>query len=132
VTDDELIQGFESGDLPVELFTHAEHVRVGWWYVRQEPILLALARFKAALRRYATGKGKPDRYHETITIAYMLLIAERLAGVREMAWPEFAARNPDLLQWQPSILAQFYREDVLASAKAREVFVLPEPALAVF
>jgi hypothetical protein len=125
VTDSELIQGFESGDLDTELFTHAEHVRAGWWYLQHEPLLLALARFKTVLRRYATGKGKPERYHETITIAYMLLIAERLAGARELPWPEFAARHPDLLQWPPSILAQYYGDEVLASSRAREVFVLP-------
>ena len=125
MTDDELVRGFESGDLPTDAFTHAEHVRVGWWYLKQDPILLAIARFRTALQRYATGKGKPERYHETITIAYLLLIAERLAGARDLSWPEFATRNPDLLQWSPSILAQFYADEVLASERARQVFVLP-------
>jgi hypothetical protein len=125
MTDEELVQGFESGDLPTDLFTHAEHVRVAWWYLKQEPLLFALARFRATLQRFAAGKGKPARYHETITIAYMLLIAERLAGSRALAWTEFAARNPDLLLWQPSILTQYYADDVLASAQARERFVLP-------
>jgi len=127
MTDDELIQGFESGDLPTELFTHAEHVRVAWWYLTHEPLLVALARFKTALQRYASGKGRADRYHETITIAYMLLISERLGAAAEPGWAAFAARNPDLLEWQPSILSRFYPEDVLASAKAREAFVLPSP-----
>jgi hypothetical protein len=126
MTDDELIQGFESGDLPTDLFTHAEHVRAGWCYARRYPILEALTRFKTTLKRYATGKGKPERYHETITIAYLLLIAERLASSRDLSWEEFAARHADLLQWQPSILAQFYPEDVLASPRAKEVFVLPD------
>ena len=125
MTDSELIQGFESGDLDSELFTHAEHVRAGWWYLQHEPLLLALARFKTVLCRYATGKGKPDRYHETITIAFMLLIAERLAGARDLPWPEFAARNPDLLQWQPSVLSRFYPDEMIASDAARRGFVLP-------
>lgn len=125
MTDEELVLGFESGDLPTELFTHAEHVRVAWWYLQHEPLLLALARFRTTLRRFAAGKGKPERYHETITFAYMLLIAERLGGARELSWPDFAARHPDLLEWQPSILTQYYADDVLASAQARETFVLP-------
>jgi hypothetical protein len=129
MTDEELVQAFESGALPSEAFPHAAHVRVAWWYVRRYPILTALARFRTALQRFAAGKGKPERYHETITIAYMLLIAERLASSRELAWDEFAARNGDLLQWQPSVLAQFYSEDALASARAREVFVLPAEKL---
>jgi len=124
--DESLVQLFERGEVPPGGFHHGDHVRVAWWYLKQDSILLALARFRTALQRFAAGKGRPERYHETITIAYMLLIAERLAGARDLSWPEFAARNPDLLQWQPSILARFYADEVLASAKAREVFVLPE------
>lgn len=126
MTDDELVQAFESGELPTEAFTHAEHVRAAWCYVRRDPILVALARFRTTLQRFAAGKGRPERYHETITIAYMLLIAERLASTRELTWDEFAARNGDLLQWEPSVLAQFYSKEALASPRAREVFVLPE------
>jgi len=123
MTDEALIDAFESGTL--EDFPHELHVRMAWCYLRRDPILVALPRFKAALRRFAAGKGKADRYHETITVAFMLLIFERIGGDRELSWPEFAARNPDLLRWHPSPLAAFYADDVLASARAREVFVLP-------
>jgi len=122
MTDDDLLQAFESGRL--EDFPHELHVRTAWCYLRRDPILVALPRFRAALRRFAAGKGKAERYHETITVAFMLLIAERLGGVRELPWEAFAARNPDLLQWTPSPLAAFYPEDVLASPQARDVFVL--------
>jgi hypothetical protein len=33
-----------------------------------------------------------------MTIAYMLLITERLATSRDLSWDDFAARNADLLQ----------------------------------
>jgi hypothetical protein len=124
VTDDELVQAFEAGTL--DEFPHESHVRVAWWYLRHDPILIALPRFRGALQRFAAGKGKPDRYHETITVAFMLLIAERLADARHLGWTDFAARNPDLLRRQPSVLAQFYSDDVLASDLARRSFVLPD------
>jgi hypothetical protein len=124
MTDEELVQGFESGAL--EDFPHESHVRAAWCYLRRDPILVALPRFKAALQRFAAGKGTPDRYHETITVAFMLLIAERLGAARDLLWDEFAARNPDLLRREPSALAAFYAADVLASARAREAFVVPE------
>lgn len=122
MTDDELLQAFESGAL--EEFPHASHVRVGWCYVTRRPILDALPRFRAALQRFAAGKGKPERYHETITIALLLLIAERRGAAGE-AWEAFAARNPDLLQWPCPALARFYSSDALDSSRARETFVLP-------
>jgi hypothetical protein len=124
MTDVELVQAFESGTL--EEFPHESHVRVAWWYLTQDPILVALPRFRAALQRFAAGKGKPERYHETITVAFMLLIADRLAADRGVTWPAFASRHPDLLQWQPSPLAPFYSEELLASPRAREAFVMPD------
>jgi hypothetical protein len=50
-----------------------------------------LYRFRAALQRFAAGKGRPERYHETITIALLLLIADRRGDAGE-TWEEFAAR----------------------------------------
>src|SRR6478672_8605489 len=106
MTDDELLRGFESCAL--EDFPHESHVRVAWCYLKREPLLLALARFRSGLQRFAAAKGKPERYHETITVAFMLLIAERLEDARELEWDDFAARHPELLRWQPSILSRFY------------------------
>jgi hypothetical protein len=70
------------------------------------------------------AKGKPDRYHETITIALLLLIAERSRDGE--AWETFAASNPDLLQWPCPALLRFYSGEVLESARARESFVMPD------
>ena len=124
--DQELVEAFESTTLPGDQFPHAAHVRVGWFYLCHHPLLEAMVRFKVALQRFATAQGKPERYHETITIAYLLLIAERLAGARGLSWLEFAERNPDLLRWQPSVLARYYTDDTLWSERARQVFVMPD------
>jgi hypothetical protein len=123
MNDEELVQAFEACTLAD--FPHEAHVRVAWCYLRESSLLVALPRFRAALRRFAAAKGEAQRYHETITVAFMLLIAERLEGSRDLAWPAFAARYPDLLRRTPSILARFYSPDVLASPRARETFVFP-------
>jgi hypothetical protein len=123
MTDDELMQGFESGTL--DEYPHVSHVRVAWCHLGRDPILIALARFRAALKRFAAGKGKPDRYHETITIALLLMIADRRGPAGE-SWDGFAARNPDLLQWPCPALTDLYGDGLLDSPRAREMFVLPE------
>lgn len=120
--DEELIRKFEAATL--DDFPHAAHVRVAWWYVTHEPLLGGMARFRASLRRFAAAKGTPGRYHETITIALLLLIADRRREGE--SWDGFASRNPDLLQWPCPALTALYGRAALDSPRAREVFVLPD------
>lgn len=127
IDDESLIESFEAGREPAGGFHHAEHVRVAWWYLRQHPWPEALIRFSKALRAFAAAQGKPGLFHETITGAFILVINERLdAGGRQGSWTEFAAANPDLLTWRPSVLDRYYRPGTLASERARRSFVLPD------
>jgi len=119
--DADLVRGFE--DATLAEFPHADHVHVAWYYVTHEPLLVAVARMREGLQRFAAAKGKPDRYHETITVAFVLLVADRWREAE--AWEAFAARNPDLLEWPCRALTQLYPADVLASPRAREAFVAP-------
>lgn len=122
----ELMTAFETGTLNPAGFHHRDHVQLAWAHLRHYPPLVALERFGAGLRQAARAAGKPERYHETITWAYLLLINERMerAG-RDLPWDEFARRNPDLLRWKPSVLETYYSREVLGSDLARRVFVLP-------
>ena len=127
MTDDELLRGFESGELPADQFPHAAHVRVAWNYLKREPLLPALARFRDALQRFSAAKGKPESYHETITVAFVLLIAERMTDAESRSgWEPFAARHPDLLSWTPSVLSHYYTDALLWSDRARREFVMPD------
>ena len=44
----------------------------------------------------------------------------------EESWEDFAAGNPDLLTWNPSILDHYYEKETLSSDRARRIFVLPD------
>jgi hypothetical protein len=124
--DESLVRFFEAAEAPPSGFHHCDHVRVAWWYLRHDDLPKAIARFGVALRRFAIAQGKPELFHETITLAYLLLINERLDDRRDLGWDEFAARNPDLLMWKPSILTRYYREETLASARAKRTFLMPD------
>jgi hypothetical protein len=127
MTDEVLIEAFEAGQDPPGGFHHREHVRAAWWYVCRHPLPEALSRFRTGLKRFAAAQGKPERYHETITAAYVVLIHERLSSMtRGHSWDEFAAAHPDLLTWTPSILDRYYEPATLASDDARRGFVLPD------
>ena len=120
MTGDELIQQFESGTTDAGSFHHADHVRLGFEYLIRYSALAALERFSNALQRY----------HETITWAYLLLIRERIARAGCVQnWEEFARENPDLLIWKGGVLATLYRQETLDSDLARHTFILPDQVL---
>jgi hypothetical protein len=124
---DEIIQQFEQGLASAATFHHGDHVRLAFEYLRRYPALEALRRFSDALQRFAAAQGKADRYHETITWAYLLLIRERIARASGApTWEEFAASNEDLLIWKGGVLAKFYRRETLDSELARRMFVFPD------
>lgn len=128
MTDDELIRCFETDTLPGE-FHHADHVRLAFAYLSEYPVLQALERFCAALKRFAAARGKSQLYNETITHAYFFLIRERMARRVAGDWEEFACRNEDLFVWKNGILSRYYQEATLRSDLAREVFLFPDKCL---
>jgi hypothetical protein len=125
MTNHEFIDQFESDTLAGQ-FHHADHVRLAFAYLTECPVLQALDRFSAALKRYASARGKSDLYHETITHAYFFLIRERMARGGSREWEEFARENSDLLVWKGGILTRYYEAATLESDLARRVFVFPD------
>ncbi len=130
MTGEDLIREFEQGATPANTFHHADHVRLAFEYLCRYSALEALQRFSDALQRFAAAQGKAQRYHETITWAYLLLIRERIARAGSaQSWEEFAERNPDLLVWKGGMLTTLYRQETLDSDLARQTFVLPDRIL---
>ena len=129
MTSEQIIHCFETNAIPEHSFHHADHVRLAFAYLAIYPPLQALENFSAALKRFATARGKSQLYHETITHAYFFLIRERMARCSTANWDEFADQNPDLLIWKNGILTRYYHESTLQSDLARTVFVFPDKVL---
>lgn len=127
MTDTEFAAAFETGELSNEPFHHAGHVRMAWIYLSRYSLPEAITRFSAALQRIALAKGKPGLYHETVTLAYLLLINERMHhDAAPQRWEQFAAENFELLDSPKIFLSRYYSEQLLDSPRARRVFVFPD------
>ncbi|HEX4620064.1 MAG TPA: hypothetical protein VH208_00730 [Myxococcaceae bacterium] len=127
--DSELIAAFEDGRVSKEIFQHPDHIRLAYLYLRRSPDLAeAAASFRAAFRRFTVAQGVPHLYNETITWAYLILIAQRM---RERPAPDsfaFLRDNPELATHRTGLLARYYDlEEVSRSAQAKELFLLPTP-----
>jgi hypothetical protein len=115
----------ETGALDPALFPHTEHVRLGYELLGRYPFGDALTRFSRGLKLLAAKRGRPEVYHETITVAFLALIGERRMRVKHSDWCEFKASNNDLLDKR--CLERWYDADYLRSDLARKTFCLPEP-----
>ena len=125
MTDEEFLAALEACTLPQDAFRHADHVRAAYLCLRAGSFAEATVRMTAALRRYATAQGKPERYHETITVAYLALINQHLHEQGDGGgWEGFRRDNPSLLD--PRLLLHYYRPETLGSPRARQIFLLGE------
>ncbi len=125
MTIDEL-RNFEEGRIEPADFPHREHVRFGYGILAHHSLGEAIIRFRAGLRHIAQKAGKPQLYHETITVAFLALIGERRAQSKAAEWDEFIAANPDLLD--KNVLLRWYAKEQLDSELARRTFCLPARA----
>ena len=119
----DLLAHFEAGQAEPAQFHHRQHVRVSYELLERHPFPEALLHLARGLRRLAAKAGHPEAYHETITAAFLALIAEQRFAGQYQGWEDFAKRNPDLLK--KGLLENFYEPAVLQSALARQTFVLP-------
>jgi len=123
MTDAAFLAAPEDATLPESAFGHAGHVRAAYLYLRRASFGRAIEQVSAVLKRYAAARGKPERYHETMTVAFLALINERLFSAGDAGgWADFASRHPDLLD--KAIIGRFYLPETLQTERARRVFVL--------
>lgn len=127
MNDRDLLSAFEASSVKPEMFGHRAHVRVAWIYLQELSAVEALARMSEGLKRLTRALGKESMYHETLTVAYVLLINERIerAG-RGGSWEEFEAQNSDLFDRERPILERYYKPETLQSDLARRIFVFPD------
>jgi hypothetical protein len=116
----EFIDAFEQ--CRAEPFHHADHLRVAWIYLQHFDYGDAERRLAEGLRRFAASKGASEKYHETMTRAWMRLVASA-SGDGE-SFDAVIARHPELLDQKA--LARFYSAARLAQPEAREGWLEPD------
>jgi hypothetical protein len=97
-------------------------VRAAFLYLERLPFGAAIDRMRSTLQAYTAFLGCADKYHETLTVAFMCLVNTHRRRGAYADWPEFARRNPEL--FDSRVLRQYYDPATLASPLARTTFVL--------
>jgi hypothetical protein len=124
--DQAFLEALEAATLPPAEFSHRSHVRAGFLYLRRHDFPGACVAMKRAIQAFAASLGKATLYHETLTIAYLALIAERLADEpADIGFDAFIERYPELLSME--YFRRYYPTGALDTPEARATFVLPRP-----
>ena len=120
ISDDDFLAAFASCELPAESFRHGDHLRLAWLLLHRKPVDEALTLVREGIQRYAAHLGVRHLYHETITMAWVKLLATH----HEASFAEFIATNQHRLNQE--LLHRFWTPAVLDSAAARSGWVPPD------
>ena len=128
LTDREYARRFERGEIPGASFHHREHLRLAWAYLQESHSTEeACARMRSAIRAFAQAAGHPEKYHETLTVLWVRLLAAVRAQV------DGAADVDAILPAHPWLLDKgtpyrYYTPALLMSDDARRVALEPDIA----
>lgn len=120
------IDALENGAIDAGSFDHEGHMYLAWLYLGEFSPPIAIERFSHALRKLTVRLGVPEKYHETITWMFLLLIQERRAQAKQQDWFSFRRNNDDLFAGGIEVLQRYYSSELLWSERARLSFVLPD------
>jgi hypothetical protein len=124
-SDEGFLRAFEDLSFPADLFHHREHLRVAWLYLQSSDASRAAERMAGGIRRFANHHGATQKYHHTLTLAWMRLVAAALVEPpEEKTFEKFMAAHPHLTD--KNLLAKYYSDELLQSAIAREGWVEPD------
>ncbi len=123
-----LVKAFVARTLPREQWTHFAHLTVGLWHVDRYDADEALARLRVGIRQlngsHGTVNSDTGGYNETITRAYVLLLAE--FNERYCEGRSLTERTAHLLSSplaEKEALFAFYARQTLGSKEARTRWV---------
>jgi hypothetical protein len=126
--DQALWLAFQSRTLPAELWTHPAHLRVAWLHLARFPLDEAHLLMRAGIIRLNAAHGLVETaqrgYHETITRAWLLLVAERRRADACADSRAFLERH----RLERDALLRYYSRERLFSAAARARFIAPNLA----
>jgi hypothetical protein len=106
-------------------FRHRQHINLAFYAVRRYGMPGAVSTVCGWIRQIAAYERAPQKYHHTVSQAWVELVAHHVAADPGCAdFGVFADRNPALLDKR--LLARHYRSSTLAGEPARRGWVEPD------
>jgi hypothetical protein len=124
LTDRDFVAAFEACTLRPEHFHHADHVRLAWLYLTSYEYESAEQSFCQGLVRLAAHFGVPEKFHQTMTLAWLRAVQVRIVPGGESSFEDWIAGHPELLE--RDLLLDYYSKERLADPEARVSWLEPD------
>jgi hypothetical protein len=99
-------------------------LHVAWVYLEESSsVQQAANKMRDTLRRFAEAAGKPEKYHETITLFWVHLLSRAHGTKHGKRLEEIVHANPQLLE--KNFPLAYYSAELLFSDEARTSWVEP-------
>ena len=105
-------------------FGHRQHVHLTWLAVRRYGVPAAIGLVSDGIQQTARYAGAPQKYHATVSRAWVEIIGFHADARRNDDFPSFIGRHPALLSKR--LLTRHYTPATLASPDARIGWVEPD------
>jgi len=105
-------------------FGHGQHLELAWTCLASSPFEQAAQRVVSAIRRFSVLHGAGERYHDTITRAWLRVVAIHVADSGAASFDDFIAANPALMDQR--LLGRHYSAELLRRDEARSAWVDPD------
>lgn len=123
-TDRDWLEAVNAGHPPGP-FGHREHLRLAWLAIETgDTIESAAHKVSAAIRAIAAAHGAPQKYNQTVTVAWLLIVDHLRIATDGSGFDVMLASNPWL--FDKRLLLRHYRSQTLASDAARSSYVAPD------
>ena len=110
---------------PAGQFRHRQHINLAFEAVRRYGMPAAIGVICTWIRQIASYERAPQKYHHTVSQAWVELVAHHVAAHPGCAdFDAFARQNPVLLDKR--LLSRHYRSSTLAATGARRGWVEPD------
>jgi hypothetical protein len=127
LTDAALWEAFHLQQLPSKDWTHRCHLRMAWLYLKRHPLDEAHILLRVGIIKLNASHGLVETplrgYHETITRAFLALVADRMRGLADL---DDSARFVTAASLPSDALLRHYTKERVLSLEARARFVPPD------
>jgi hypothetical protein len=124
-SDEDFLRAFLDLSVPADLFRHREHLRLAWLLLKSSDVPTAAERMCDGIRRFAHHHGATRKYHHTLTLAWMRLVASAVEEMPEgETFRQFMDAHPELCD--KNLLSKYYSNESLETAAARQQWIDPD------